>query len=83
MPCHILNGRMESRLILGTRYSPYQQLIEHTGAEHASMSDHTVSQSLYLMDPDRNEVELYLDADESVWKNNPTAVMSPMKPLRL
>ena len=47
------------------------------------MSDHTVSQSLYLRDPDRNEVELYLDADESVWKSNPTAVMSPMKPLRL
>ncbi|NJN69284.1 MAG: VOC family protein, partial [Nitrospira sp.] len=35
------------------------------------MSDHTVSQSLYLKDPDGNEIELYVDADESVWKNNP------------
>lgn len=47
------------------------------------MSDHTVSQSLYLKDPDGNEVELYVDADESVWKNNPEAVVSPIKPLRL
>ena len=47
------------------------------------MSDHTVSQSLYLRDPDGNEVELYVDADESVWKNNPAAVVSPIKPLQL
>ena len=47
------------------------------------MSDHTVSQSLYLKDPDGNEVELYVDADESVWKNNPATVVSPIKPLYL
>ena len=47
------------------------------------MSDHTVSQSLYLRDPDGNEVELYVDADESVWKNNPAAVVAPIKALRL
>ena len=45
------------------------------------MSDHTVSQSLYLRDPDGNEVELYVDADEATWKNNPAAVVSPIKPL--
>ena len=47
------------------------------------MSDHTVSQSLYLRDPDGNEIELYVDADESVWKNNPAAVVAPIKPLHL
>jgi catechol 2,3-dioxygenase len=47
------------------------------------MSDHTVTQSLYLRDPDGNEVELYVDADEAVWKNRPEAVLSPIKPLRL
>jgi len=47
------------------------------------MSDHTVSQSLYLRDPDDNEVELYVDADELVWKNNPAAVLAPIKPLHL
>ena len=47
------------------------------------MSDHTVSQSLYMRDPDGNEVEVYVDADESTWKNNPATAVSPIKPLRL
>jgi catechol 2,3-dioxygenase len=38
------------------------------------MSDHTVSQSLYLRDPDGNEVELYVDTDESMWENDPATV---------
>jgi len=57
--------------------------LERAGIEISGMSDHTVSQSLYLRDPDGNEVELYVDADESVWKNNPAAAVSPIKPLRL
>ena len=57
--------------------------LEQAGVQIDGMSDHTVSQSLYLRDPDGNEVELYVDADESVWKNNPAAVLSPVKPLQL
>jgi catechol 2,3-dioxygenase len=57
--------------------------LEKSGVEIDGMSDHTVSQSLYLHDPDGNEVELYVDADESVWKNNPAAAVSPIKPLHL
>lgn len=47
------------------------------------MSDHTVSQSIYVEDPDGNEVELYVDADPKIWEENPEAVMSPIKPLNL
>lgn len=57
--------------------------LEQAGISIDGMSDHTVSQSLYLKDPDGNEVELYVDADELVWKNNPAAVLSPIKPLLL
>ena len=57
--------------------------LESAGVSIDGMSDHTVSQSLYLRDPDGNEVELYVDADEAVWKNEPEAVVSPIKPLRL
>jgi catechol 2,3-dioxygenase len=46
-------------------------------------TDHTVSQSLYVRDPDDNEVELYVDAPVSTWKNNPQAVLSQPKPLRI
>ncbi|MDH4082968.1 MAG: VOC family protein [Nitrospira sp.] len=57
--------------------------LEQIGIPIDGMSDHTVSQSLYLKDPDGNEVELYVDADESVWKHNPSAVVAPIKPLQL
>lgn len=57
--------------------------LEEAGVTIEGMSDHTVSQSLYLRDPDGNEVEVYVDADESVWRNDPAAVLSPIKPLYL
>lgn len=57
--------------------------LERAGVEISGMSDHTVSQSLYLHDPDGNEVELYVDANEATWKNDPAAVLSPIKPLHL
>jgi len=60
-----------------------KQELERSGIVIDGMSDHTVSQSLYLRDPDGNEVELYVDADEATWKNNPAAVVSPIKPLVL
>lgn len=60
-----------------------KQELEQAGVSIDGMSDHTVSQSLYLKDPDGNEVELYVDADESLWKNNSAAVLSPIKPLHL
>lgn len=60
----------------------YHQLVE-AGASIVGASDHTITQSLYLKDPDGNEVELYVDADPSVWRDNPEAVLAPIKPLRL
>ncbi len=57
--------------------------VEEAGIPIEGLSDHTVSHSLYLRDPDGNEVELYTDVDEALWKNDPSAVVSPVKPLRL
>src|SRR6266496_3682222 len=42
--------------------------LDRAGVKITGMSDHTVSQSLYLADPDGNEVELYVDADPRIWK---------------
>ena len=44
------------------------------GVPLLGISDHTVSQSLYISDPDGIEIELYVDADPSVWRDNPQAV---------
>ncbi len=60
-----------------------KQELEEKGILISGMSDHTVSQSLYLHDPDGNEIELYVDADPTIWQNNPKAVLSPTKPLQL
>lgn len=57
--------------------------LERAGVAIDGMSDHTVSQSLYVRDPDGNEVEVYVDADPATWKNQPEAVVSPIKPLHL
>ena len=47
------------------------------------MSDHTVTHSLYIEDPDGNEIELYIDVQPAVWKDEPERVFAPIKPLRL
>lgn len=45
-------------------------------------SDHHVSQSLYLNDPDGNGIELYVDADPAIWRENPASVAT-VRPLAL
>jgi catechol 2,3-dioxygenase len=36
--------------------------------------DHHVSQGLYVSDYDGNLIELYVDADEAIWRHDPTSV---------
>jgi catechol 2,3-dioxygenase len=55
--------------------------LEAAGVTIDNVADHTVSQSLYLRDPDGNGVELYVDGSD-VWRTNPQAVAS-MTPLAL
>jgi len=57
--------------------------LEQAGIAISGMSDHTVSHSLYLHDPDGNEVELYVDVPGVDWKKNPGAVLAPVKPLAI
>ncbi|MCW8964278.1 MAG: VOC family protein [Gammaproteobacteria bacterium] len=46
-------------------------------------SDHTVSQSIYLHDPDGNEVELYIDDPSYDWRHDSSWMETPVKPLAL
>ncbi|NKB81387.1 MAG: VOC family protein [Nitrospirales bacterium] len=57
--------------------------LDRAGILISGMTDHAVTQSLYLHDPDGNEVELYVDAQAVDWQNNPRVVLSPSKPLFL
>jgi catechol 2,3-dioxygenase len=46
-------------------------------------SDHTVTHSLYILDPDGNEIELYVDVPDVDWRNDPTLFAAPVRPLSL
>ena len=46
------------------------------------LSDHRVSQSIYLRDPDGLLIELYVDADPAIWRADPAAV-AHVAPLNL
>ena len=56
--------------------------LEAHGVPILGISDHEVSQSIYLQDPDGNGLELFVDADPAVWRKNPSAVAT-VKPLSL
>ncbi|HYR05486.1 MAG TPA: VOC family protein [Gallionella sp.] len=56
--------------------------LEQHGVAILGSSDHGVSQSLYIEDPDGIEIELYVDADPALWRDNPAAVAT-IRPLKL
>ena len=56
--------------------------LEANGVEELRLRDHTVSQSIYLKDPDGNGLELYVDADPGIWRDDPSAVATSI-PLEL
>lgn len=56
--------------------------LQALGHPIAGMADHTVSQSLYLHDPDGNELELYVDDPRVDWRHDRRWLDAPVKPLR-
>ena len=56
---------------------------QRNGVTIVGASDHTVTHSLYIEDPDGNEIELYIDVQPEVWREDPLAVMAPVRPLQL
>jgi catechol 2,3-dioxygenase len=60
-----------------------RERIQAHGHDIEGMSDHTVSQSLYLRDPDGNEIELFVDDPGVDWRHAQEWMEAPVKPLRL
>jgi catechol 2,3-dioxygenase len=56
--------------------------LKNAGVTIMGATDHTVTHSLYILDPDGNELELYVDVND-VWKTDPRAIMTPARPLNL
>ena len=55
------------------------------GARIAGATDHGVTHSLYIEDPDGNEIELYIDVQPEHWREDPAAMFKDAvaRPLRL
>jgi catechol 2,3-dioxygenase len=56
--------------------------LEERGVEVRAVYDHRVTRSLYFSDPDGNQLEVFVESDPSVWRENPGAVASGA-PMRL
>jgi catechol 2,3-dioxygenase len=57
--------------------------LEEAGANIVGSADHGVTHSLYITDPDGNEIELYIDVQPETWREDPHAVLAPTRALRL
>jgi catechol-2,3-dioxygenase len=57
--------------------------LQEAGVTIVGASDHTVTHSLYVLDPDGNELELYVDVEGADWRADPALIMAPIRPLRL
>ena len=57
--------------------------VRAAGATVLGSSDHHVTHSLYIADPDGNEVELFVDVPGLDWQHDPALLMTPTQPLRL
>ena len=57
--------------------------VQAAGATVVGASDHTVTHSLYILDPDGNELELYIDVPGVDWRADPALVAAPIRPLAL
>jgi catechol-2,3-dioxygenase len=63
-----------------------KQVLDHIrdqGVPLVGTADHTVTHSLYIRDPDGNEIELYSDVAEADWRSDPHLLLSPIRPLDL
>lgn len=60
----------------------YRELHARGDVQITGSTDHGVTHSLYILDPDNNQLELYADVSDE-WKTNPKAVLTPPKRLDL
>ena len=57
--------------------------VRAAGVPITGMSDHGVSHSVYIRDPDGNDLELYIDVQPELWRDQPLEKVMGTRPLRL
>jgi catechol-2,3-dioxygenase len=56
--------------------------LKKAGVTIVGTGDHTITHSIYILDPDGNELELYADVSDA-WKTDAEAILTPVRPLTL
>jgi catechol 2,3-dioxygenase len=72
-------------LKIGDSPEDIKKAYEELQAQHVPIvgtGDHTITHSIYILDPDGNELELYADVSEE-WKRDPLAILTPVKRLNV
>jgi len=78
-------GMYHFGLKIGDTDDQLREALEHLQAQGATVvgaADHGFTHSLYLLDPDGNEIELYTDVAGVDW-DDPSVMATPTKPLSL
>ena len=79
-------GMYHFGLKIGTTDDELRQALKdllEAGARVMGTADHTVTHSLYIEDPDGNEIELYIDVQPEIWREDPQAILAPIRPLKI
>ena len=79
-------GMYHFGLKIGTTDDELRQALNEllaAGAQVMGTADHTVTHSLYIADPDGNEIELYIDVQPEIWREDPQAILAPIRPLQI
>lgn len=70
---------------IGTSDEELKDAVEELRVHNVSIigsADHHVTHSIYILDPDNNELELYIDVDDS-WKQDTSKILRQTKQLEL
>jgi catechol 2,3-dioxygenase len=59
------------------------ETLRANGVPVMGATDHVVTHSLYIADPDGNEIELYIDVQPERWREDPSAILAAPRALRL
>lgn len=73
-------------LKIGTTDDELRAAVEQlktAGVTIVGATDHGVTHSVYILDPDGSEIELFIDVQPEIWRDDPMAVFAPIKPLSL
>ena len=79
-------GMYHFGLKIGTTDEELQAALSELRAKEVNIvgtADHGVTHSLYITDPDGNEIELYIDVQPEEWRKDPSVLFAPPKPLRI